>query len=110
MRFYPVLVRVRTYAAPPPDCLDNIGRVCVPPVGSSLGTAKKPGSLANRLNDFQWLKMQDDCDEAADGNWTRTESWWGIPSSDGGWDADLYGPNRWPMPYNATTGGPGAAT
>ena len=96
VRFYPVLVRVRTYAAPPPDCLQGIGRVGTPPVGSSLGTAKKPGSLANRLNDFQWLKMQDDCDETADGKWTRTESWWGAES----WDENFYGPNNvWDVPY-----------
>ena len=39
-------------------------------------------------------------DELPDGKWTRTESWMGIPAVDGsGWDADLYGANRWPMPY-----------
>lgn len=99
MRFYPAVTRVRTYAAPPPDCLDDVGYTGSPPTPADAGWVKKPGSLANKLSAYSWLKVQDDCDEAADGNWTRTECWWGIHNRDGGWDADLYGPNRWPMPY-----------
>ena len=104
IRFYPVITRVRTYAAPPPDCLENIGLINDPPTSGIGGAAaKKPGSLANKLSDYEWLKMQDDCDETTDGKWTRTESWWGLLKADHPdghpWDPDLYGSNRWSMPY-----------
>ena len=98
IRFYPVVTRTRTYAAVPPACLENLGFIDTPP--APAGTAKKPSGLAAAVNAHQWLKVQDDAQEQADGNWTRTESWMGIPAVDGsGWDADLYGANRWPMPY-----------
>lgn len=97
VRFYPALVRVRTYAAPPPDCLENIGLIDTPPVNGSLIDAKKPGNLGNRIASYVWLKMQDDCDETADGKYTRTESWWGAAS----WDENFYGANRWAVPYQA---------
>ena len=104
IRFYPVITRVRTYAAPPPDCLENIGLIDDHPTSGIGGAAaKKPGSLANKLSDYEWLKMQDDCDETTDGKWTRTESWWGLLKADHPdghpWDPDLYGSNRWSMPY-----------
>ena len=110
VRFYSVLIRQRIYAAPPPDCLDNTGYVDAPP-SSAIGglDAKKPGSLASKLDDYEWLKMQDDCDETSDGKWARTESWWGIKKDDASgdhpWDPDLYGRARWPMPYIAGQGG-----
>ena len=98
IRFYPVVTRTRTYAAVPPACLENLGFIDTPP--APAGTAKKPSGLAAAVNAHQWLKVQDDAQEQTDGNWTRTESWMGIPAVDGsGWDADLYGANRWPMPY-----------
>lgn len=98
IRFYPVVTRTRTYAAVPPACLENLGFIDTPP--APAGTAKKPSGLAAAVNAHQWLKVQDDAQEQSDGNWTRTESWMGIPAVDGsGWDADLYGANRWPMPY-----------
>ena len=98
IRFYPVVTRTRTYAAEPPACLENLGFIDTPP--APAGTAKKPSGLAAAVNAHQWLKVQDDAQEQTDGNWTRTESWMGIPAVDGsGWDADLYGANRWPMPY-----------
>ena len=98
IRFHPVVTRTRTYADCPPACLENIGFIDTPP--APAGTAKKPSGLATAVNAHQWLKVQDDAQEQTDGKWTRTESWMGIPAVDGsGWDADLYGANRWPMPY-----------
>ena len=106
IRFYPAITRVRTYAQPPPDCLDNVGLVDEPPTSSIAGDGsidvKHPKGLAAKLAKYEWLKMQDDCDETAEGKWTRTESWWGMlkgDSSDGHpWDPDFYGPKRWHMP------------
>ena len=101
IRFYPVVTRTRTYADCPPACLENIGVIDTPP--APAGTAKKPSGLATAVNAHQWLKVQDDAQEQTDGKWTRTESWMGIAKSDNPddspWDADLYGANRWPMPY-----------
>jgi len=101
IRFYPVVTRTRTYAAVPPACLENLGFIDTPP--APAGTAKKPSGLAAAVNAHQWLKVQDDAQEQTDGKWTRTESWMGIAKSDNPddspWDADLYGANRWPMPY-----------
>ena len=102
IRFYPVVTRTRTYADCPPACLENIGFIDTPPVPA--GTAKKPTGIGAAVNAHQWLKVQDDSQEQPDGKWTRTESWMGIAKSDSTdnspWDADLYGANRWPMPYN----------
>lgn len=101
IRFYPVVTRTRTYADCPPACLENVGFIDTPPAPS--GTAKKPSGLHAAVNAHQWLKVQDDAQEQTDGKWTRTESWMGIAKSDNPddspWDADLYGANRWPMPY-----------
>jgi len=101
IRFYPVVTRTRTYADCPPACLENVGFIDTPP--APAGTAKKPSGLATAVNAHQWLKVQDDAQEQTDGKWTRTESWMGIAKSDNPddspWDADLYGANRWPMPY-----------
>lgn len=105
VRFYPVLTRQRTYALPPPDCLDGTGYVDTPPDTGLLTNAKRPGNLASKIAEYEWLKMQDDVDETADGKWARTESWWGIKKTDANdghpWDPNLYGPNRWSMPYVA---------
>ena len=99
IRFYPVVTRTRTYADCPPACLEKVGFIDTPPAPS--GTAKKPTGIGSAVAAHSWLKVQDDAQEQADGKWTRTESWMGIPSTDGtGWDADLYGASRWSMPYN----------
>ena len=107
IRFYPVITRTRTYAQPPPDCLEDIGLVDDPPTSEITGDntidKKHPKGLAAKLAMYEWLKMQDDCDETADGKWTRTESWWGMliaDNTDGHpWDPNFYGKtNRWPMP------------
>lgn len=102
IRFYPVITRTRTYADCPPACLEKVGFIDTPPAPS--GTAKKPTGIGTAVAAHQWLKIQDDAQEQANGQWTRTESWMGIAKSDANnnepWDADLYGENRWPMPYN----------
>ena len=112
IRFYPVVTRKRTYSEPPEDCLDSVGFVDTPPVnGSSLSpNEKKPSGLANKIADYDWLKMQDDVDEQADNTFVRTESWWGIktsdsPSGQNPWNRNLYGPNRWGFPADFAGGG-----
>ena len=101
IRFYPVVTRTRTYVECPPACLENVGFINTPPAPS--GTAKHPSGLASAVSAHQWLKVRDDVQQQTDGNWTRTESWMGIAKSDdpngSPWDADLYGANRWDMPY-----------
>lgn len=119
MRFYPMLTRTRTYSKPPATVYENLAMIDVPTIGSTADfeeedettgnvstrqadTAKleKPGNLEQIIADHVWLKCQDDCAKTADGKHTRTESWMGILSTDGGWDENLYGKeNRWPMPY-----------
>ena len=80
----------------------TVGFIDTPP--APAGTAKKPTGIGAAVTAHQWLKVQDDAQEQPDGKWTRTESWMGIAKSDSTdnspWDADLYGANRWPMPYN----------
>lgn len=108
IRFYPVVTRTRTYAECPPGCLENVGFINTPPVPS--GTAKHPSGLASAVSAHQWLKVRDDAQQQTDGNWARTESWMGIANGDdpdgSPWDADLYGANRWPMPYEDLGGDP----
>lgn len=94
IRFYPVLTRTRTYAKSPPACLENLNTIDEP--AGPDADAIAPGNIAEKIDDYTWLKVQDDAIEQADGKWTRIESWMG--SADG-WDEDLYGENRWPMPY-----------
>lgn len=102
IRFYPIVMRKRIYSQVPPACLENIGYIDTPS-GPSGGKAEGPNGLATAIAAHQWLKIKDDADEQSDGNWARVEGWMGIPSSDGSggspWDADLYGEDRWSMPY-----------
>ncbi len=108
IRFYAVVIRTRTYADCPPACLENIGFIDTPP--APAGTAKHPSGLTNAVTAHQWLKVRDDAQQLTDGNWTRIEAWWGIAKTDdpddSPWDADLYGVNRWPMPYVVGGGDP----
>lgn len=114
IRFYPQLTCRRTYSEPPDECLTNLACIDTPAFDTHTpeGKLKKPKSLtAEKIAQYSWLKVQDDEDEQSDGNWVRIESWIGVLTAQGGWDENFYGTtNRWPMPYNATTGGPGAAT
>lgn len=85
IRFYPIVIRKRFYHAYPTDSFNKIGFIDSLPSG------------APDLSGYDWLKVQDDCDENGD-YWLRTESWMGAIESEGGWDEDLYGANRWRMP------------
>lgn len=102
VRFYPVVTRTRTYAGGVPACLENVGYIDTPP-GPSATDPKKNG-IAAVISTHQWLKVQDDAQEREGGCTDRIESWWGIAKTDQNqnepWDPDLYGKNRWPMPYN----------
>lgn len=102
VRFYPVVTRTRTYAGGVPACLENVGYIDTPP-GPSAADSKKNG-IAAVISTYQWLKVQDDAQEREGGSTDRIESWWGIAKTDQNqkepWDSDLYGNNRWPMPYN----------
>jgi len=85
----------------------TLGFIDTPTIGAN---AKNPGNLASKLSEYQWLKIQDDADQTSANEWQRVESWMGIKKAsqnDSPWDADLYGANRWPMPYhhNASSGG-----
>lgn len=109
MRFYPVVTRRRTYSDVPPACLENVGYIDDPPYSGSDSTTtrkKSPNGLSAAINAHQWLKCQDDAEEVGGCKWTRTEAWMGIPKSDNQdgspWDEDLYGENRWGMPYQST--------
>lgn len=113
MRFYPVLSRNRKYDTCPTTMLENLGFIDTPPSPgtyidnpnipeSSRKKVKKPSNLATIVSDHQWVKVQDDVTDQGDGSFIRTESWMGIKKSgsdDSPWDPDLYGTDRWPMPY-----------
>ena len=87
IRFYPLVTRKRIYSSDPKDSFSNLGFI------DSL-----PRGAPNVTGEYQWLKVQDDKDQQSDGDFIRTESWMGALVSEGGWDADLYGSSRWPMP------------
>lgn len=97
IRFYPLIIRKRLYSNVPSDQFNANGYINDPPAPGLK--AKTPKGLASVVARYSWLKVQDDADEQADGDWLRVESWMGIAKDDGSWDADLYGANRWPMPY-----------
>lgn len=109
IRFYPVITRTRVYADCPPKCLEHLGTIDEPvppdpPSDTSPKVVKIPGGLADAIAAHQWLKMQDDEIEQPNGEWQRVESWWGLPyttkdHTDSPWDPDLYGPERWSIPY-----------
>lgn len=99
IRFYPQITRRRSYYAPPSDAFANLSYIDTPP-SPSVNTLE-PNGISTLISSYQWLKVQDDCDEQQDRTWMRTESWIGVLAADGGWDPDLYGPSRWAMPANA---------
>lgn len=103
MRFYPMLIKVSTFTRPPKKVYEKCSYIDTPGFTTAANGKTKvthPGNLSAIISAHEWLKCQDDVDQTADGNWTRTESWIGCLKSDGGWDADLYGESRWPMPYD----------
>ncbi len=108
MRFYPLVTRKRYYYSAPSDVLDEVGVIDDPPEPDTTnGIVKASSGLNAKLALYQWLKCQDDADEQADHTWIRTEAWMGIlkagAPNDEPWDADLYGPHRWTMPYYGDT-------
>lgn len=110
MRFYPVITCVATYNECPPAMLENLSYIDTPSAPPAI-QAFAPKNLQTVINLHEWVRCQDDSDETADGKWTRTISWMGILKTDANnghpWDADLYGTNRWTMPYGATADNPG---
>ena len=108
IRFYPIVSRTRIYSDCPSECLEDLGFVNTPPAPGS--NAKKPQGLASIIQKYSWLKVQDDCNQTNASEWTRIESWMGILKTDGSepWDPDLYGEERWPMPYDHNASGGGA--
>lgn len=101
IRFYPVLTRKRVYSGQPPKCLEKLGYIDTPATPGN--NAKRPGGVDAAISAHQWLKCQDDSQQRPDRKWERTESWMGIMKTDdpnaSPWDQDLYGANRWEMPY-----------
>lgn len=103
MRFYPLLVRTRSYGAPPGDLQENLATIDTP---ATPGTgAQVPAGLAAFVAKYEWLKA-DDTMRTSNGKWIRTEAWMGLPTAgavDGHpWDADLYGTtDRWTIPHAA---------
>lgn len=96
VRFYPVLTCTATYADIPDKFLENLSYIDTPSSRAADET-KAPSNLSNVIAAYKWLKVQDDVIETGDGQWQRVESWMGTENN---WDEDLYGPNRWPMPYD----------
>lgn len=113
MRFYPILSRNRKYDNCPDTMLEHLFEIDTPPTPgtyidnpnipqSSRKKIKKPNNITTIIQAYQWLKVQDDTVEQGDGTFIRTESWMGMLKTQGNqspWDPDLYGPNKWPMPY-----------
>ena len=100
IRFYPVLTCTSTWSRIPGTFIDDLGFIDTPGAPSADETLA-PTNLSTIISAYEWLKVQDDVGELPDGKFTRTESWMGIKKTDGqnAWDPDLYGANRWSMPY-----------
>lgn len=105
VRFYAAVTRTRTYDNPP-SCLEHLAEINDPDISALPDVApRKPSDLEAKLNDYEWLKMQDDAIQQPDKTWKRIESWWGMPKADANdghpWDPDFYGDSstRWGMPY-----------
>lgn len=97
IRFYSVLVCTSYWSRLPYDMMKKVGYIDSP-TERSASSVDKPANLSTLFSSYSWLKVQDDVAEHS-GIFVRTESWAGIPTDDGsGWDADLYGTNRWKMP------------
>ena len=101
IRFYPQITIKRQFYAPPPNDFEKLAHINAPPTPSGEKTLA-PSGINSLISGYEWLKVQDDCDEQQDRTWMRTESWIGIKKVEdtGGWDANLYGDgtDRWSMP------------
>ena len=100
IRFYPVLTCTSTWSRIPDTFMESLGFVDTPGAPSANETLA-PSNLSTIISAHEWLKVQDDVAELPDGKFSRTESWMGVEKTEGttAFDPDLYGPNRWPMPY-----------
>lgn len=98
IRFYAVLSCTSYWSKIPDAIMEDIG-YSKDPAERSAQSVEKPANLATIVSKHSWLKVQDDIAEQS-GVFVRTESWMGLPKTDAsaGWDADLYGENRWEMP------------
>ncbi len=97
VRFYPVLTCTSTWSRIPSTFIQNLCYRNTPGAPAADET-HAPSNLSSIISAYDWLKVQDDVEEAGDGKWKRVESWMGI---DGTWDNDLYGSSRWPMPVQS---------
>lgn len=100
IRFYPVLSCTSTWSRIPGTFMKNLGYTDTPGAPEANETLA-PSNLSDIIGAHEWLKVQDDVSENPDGKFTRTESWMGVKKVEGttAFDPDLYGENRWPMPY-----------
>ena len=94
VRFHPVLTCTSTWSRVPSKFLERVGFIDDPAAPEADETIA-PSNLSSVIGHWEWLKVQDDVSETGDGRWQRVESWMGADS----WDEDLYGADRWPMPY-----------
>lgn len=106
IRFYPVLTCTSTWSRIPGTFMEDLGFVDTPGAPSADETLA-PSNLSTIISGHEWLKVQDDVTELPDGKFTRTESWMGVKKTDAqsgttAFDPDLYGENRWTMPYSAS--------
>lgn len=104
VRFYPVITFTSYYRNMPKNWGVGIGFIRTPEAAAA-DKIVAPDNLNAVIQGFSWLKMQDDVDEQPDTTFKRTQSWWGIHTDDGGWDADLYGDERWKMPLMSSGSG-----
>lgn len=99
MRFYPMLIRTRTYRNAFFSCYENLATIDTPTVGTNADRLRKPRNLEAIIGAHVWLKCQDDTALLADGKFQRIEAWMGAAE----WDTSLYGKppehSRWDMPY-----------
>ena len=100
IRFYPLLTCTSTWSRIPKTFMENLGYTDTPGAPSANETLA-PSNLSTIISAHEWIKVQDDVAELPDGKFSRTESWMGVEKTEGttAFDPDLYGPNRWPMPY-----------
>lgn len=97
IKFYPILTFTSYYKTCPRQWAVDIGLIRTPEAAAA-DRLIAPANINSVIQDFVWLKVQDDVDEMPESGFKRVQSWWGIHENDGGWDADFYGPERWPIP------------